>query len=75
MKTKATVIVKSILVPDTTKHLRDDLANVYQFVIVTDSSNHDSEKSSPLTLQYFSSKHGMAINILKLRSVKIKTAL
>ena len=74
-RTKATAVVKSILAPDTTKQICEDLESVHYFRIATDASNHGAEKIFALIVQYLTVKNGITVKVLKLDSLKNETAI
>lgn len=73
-RTKTTAIVKSVLAPDTTRQLCNELAGVHYFGIATDASNHNAEKIFPLIVQYFTPANGMTVKLLKLGSLPNETS-
>ena len=58
-RTKATTIVKNILVPHSVSEVKINLQKVSYYGIGTNASNHKAEKIFPLLVQYFTEHNGI----------------
>jgi len=73
-RTKATSILKNILAPHTVAQIKEELKNIPFFGILTDASNHGSEKLFPLLVQYFSQSEGLKVKLIKISSLENETS-